>query len=560
MNATGPSEIRTWMRHYFQADQSDSPLQGQNSDNSRLTDAIAGYMRNADGGTLHRLFYEPDVETWRTLYQSVASKRQFSALDLVTWLDETKTEILRIYATDIQLQNSNRMSFRSGANENADEHNTENGIKREFDGEAYLYIPTLLDNAMQQIFAGCWGISDEPTPAHVIDRLKGVYGRVVSGFYQVDRDNAVYGLAKSLEEKKQGPLSSKKGHFAVLQECAAAVIYNATPDFDFTSLSMEDILSFGFDAVPNEKDHATLKEENSNRVSKFIKEFTEKTQIALSQSSCETTFEKIKYQNPLEAISSKSGVFQQIMSILLYGEDDEAKINKYVASLDSNQDVLVDKREEHVRMMYGYTQYGWGENVLLTPAQLHRIMTRLATDKKVPLKDKTQILVDALSHPTTIPEAISQALFDSIEPSISEAEIMGVFAALESFSGPFNYNKQDAEKLQRLRFVPAQQDRLLNLYEQALSKEKDVLTKWEDLFRSPFFSSDKVLSKAAAACQILKTTKPEAVRSFLSRHQDKCGKNDEATKQSVEAMLKEIPKPQRLRRAYLSRPGLLKKI
>jgi hypothetical protein len=129
---------------------------------------VVGHMRTGNNEQLHRLFYQPDVGAWSAFYQQV-TRRQFSTVDLIDLLDQTKSKIFTAY---------------SG--------------KSVGDKDAYFYIPTLFDQLMQQIFAGRWGFSDEPTPDDVIDRLKGVYGRVVSGLTTVHEYYPLH-IIKSLE-------------------------------------------------------------------------------------------------------------------------------------------------------------------------------------------------------------------------------------------------------------------------------------------------------------------------------------------------------------------------
>jgi len=91
------------------------------------------------------------------------------------------------------------------------------------DKKAYFYIPTLFDNAMQQIFAGCWGISDEPVEDRVIRNLKEVYGRVVSGVLTTTNSyGSLQGIVESLEGEKSGSLATKQAHLAALQESVGA--------------------------------------------------------------------------------------------------------------------------------------------------------------------------------------------------------------------------------------------------------------------------------------------------------------------------------------------------
>ena len=55
----GSSQVGATMHHYFQNDDSKSPLVGNNDDSSRLVDVVAGHMKAGDGVFLQELFYLP---------------------------------------------------------------------------------------------------------------------------------------------------------------------------------------------------------------------------------------------------------------------------------------------------------------------------------------------------------------------------------------------------------------------------------------------------------------------------------------------------------------------
>ncbi|RZI45880.1 hypothetical protein [Candidatus Finniella inopinata] len=417
-------------------------------------------MRAADGEMLHRLFYEPKVDAWLALYQKVAPERQFSALDLVTWLDETKTNIFDAYAAPQGPE--------------------------PIDRAVYLYIPTLFDNAIQKIYTGClWRKSNlesvdfsDKRDELVKDKIIEVYNSAVSGLYLVKPKGRVFWLEKSSEEKKGKAPNSKKSHFV------------------------------------------------------------------LSELSHEQIQQKIFAKDPLKDIKYSKKEFGQITSILLFGEMDDDMI--YSEDDDDTiyweEDVPYNDSNGCPKSLYTVSCYGHGLK-LLTPAQLRRIMTSLATDQHVSLKIKTNLLYAAFQHPTTTPEAISQALFACVKASIPEPGIIGAFDWLQHFSDQF-HSELNVEKFQKLHFSPSRQDQLLKLYEEALKKRSEnLLSKWETLFKSPLFSKDKVFSKALAACQILKDIMPKVVQSFLSSHEDKWVQGDEETKKSVEAMLMEISNP-----------------
>ena len=257
----------------FQDDASGSPLAGADDDSSRLVDVVAGYMKAADGKSLHSLFYQPDVGAWQNLYRQVTRGKEFSTLDLIALLDTTKARIFSPYTA----------------------------IERAVDTESYLYIPTLFDNAMQQIFAGCWGISDEPLEDRVIRNLKEVYGRVVSGMIKFDSDgnpgDELRNLIKSLEDKESGSSSTEQAHFAALQECAVAVVYSALEPM-----------------VPAEHRHEFT-------LDGFLDMLKKGMNIQLSQSSFERTLEHVGYQNPLVGIVCDVGNFNRIASRLRNFED-----------------------------------------------------------------------------------------------------------------------------------------------------------------------------------------------------------------------------------------------
>ncbi len=214
----------------------------------QLADTIVGYIIGNNQAALVSLFKDPDVNAWSTLYQRV-TRQQFSTIDLVTLLDQTKTKIL-----------GNRGAI-------------------EYGPLAYHNVRAFLDTAMRQIFEGCWGISDEPVAAGVINHLKGVYGRIVSGLVTFDPNKQpdtapVEALVKSLQAKKQDASPRVRAHLAALQECVAAVSYHVVKA-----------------ALPVGVNEYDLAETVRTRLNK-------QTGASLTEASFEELLKIVRYQNP----------------------------------------------------------------------------------------------------------------------------------------------------------------------------------------------------------------------------------------------------------------------
>ncbi len=221
----------------------------------QLADTIVGYIIGNNQAALVSLFKDPDVNAWSTLYQRV-TRQQFSTIDLVTLLDQTKTKIF-----------GNRGAIEYGL-------------------LAYHNVPALLDTAMRQIFEGRWGFSDEPVAAGVINHLKGVYGRVVSGLVTFDPNKKpdtapVEALVKSLQAKKQGALPTVR---AALQECVAAVSYHVVKA-----------------ALPVGVNEYDLAETVRTRLS-------QQTGTSLTEASFEELLKIVRYQNPVD-VAQETGSF-----------------------------------------------------------------------------------------------------------------------------------------------------------------------------------------------------------------------------------------------------------
>ncbi|RZI45919.1 hypothetical protein [Candidatus Finniella inopinata] len=207
-------KIGKLMTTYFSTDTSTSPLSGRDS-GSQLVKLVAGHMKAGNGKILHRLFYKPDANQWSTLYQEVKPSQAFSALNLVKFLDKTKTDLLNAYR----------------------------GVKRIVDGEACLHVATLFDNAMQQIFEGCWGFSDAPTPTDDIKALKQIYGRLVSGLLPTMAGEPQNHLGQLEQQKNKSADARIQGHFAALQECFIAVLLSASNATSNANASLAETLS-----------------------------------------------------------------------------------------------------------------------------------------------------------------------------------------------------------------------------------------------------------------------------------------------------------------------------
>ncbi|RZI45753.1 alpha/beta hydrolase family protein [Candidatus Finniella inopinata] len=233
------SQLAKFLGDTFKDDKSASPFTNAPDDCSQLIDAVVNHMRVGDDEQLRRLFYQPDVNAWVTFYQQV-TKKQFSTVDLIDLLDQTKSRLFAAYS-----------------GKSADDDN------------AYFYAPTLFDQLMQQIFAGCWGISDQPTPDDTINHLKRIYGRVVSGLATV-HEYYPLGIIKSLESKKAQSSPIETAHFAALQECAASVYSHLRATSGVDPYSVDDFRL-------------------STNVSFFLPSF-------------EKTLGQIHYQNPLSCI------------------------------------------------------------------------------------------------------------------------------------------------------------------------------------------------------------------------------------------------------------------
>jgi len=448
----GSSQVGATMRHYFKDDKSESPLVGINDDSSRLVGAVAGYMKAADGELLYGLFYQPDVGAWQNLYRQATGGKAFSILDLIALLDTTKTSIFDVY----------RAQDRP-------------------DTEAYFYIPTLFDNAMQQIFAGCWGISDEPVEDHVMRGLKEVYGRVISGVLTTtDSYGPLQDIVESLEAKKTGSSPTAQAHLAVLQECAASVLYGKINSQGGSDCSIED----------------------------FFGEFQQRTGVQLSQPSFGLTLEHVHYQNPLAGILLEDDTFRRIASGILNPLDEEAlkERDSQYAMFDlmcsSDSAPTVEQIEADL--------------VGKTPGEKYGYLQKVFVESEAPGKQ------------------ISEVAFDIVSGLDPATQIDDVFGWVGEISG--NFGQDFSGKT--LSFTPAEQDRLLSMFEQSLgalieSEPGRILGELDRLLSRPsIFSLEKILAKTAAACRLVKSKHPAElgrVQHFLSRHTDKWSTADQAT-------------------------------
>lgn len=444
-----------------------SPLQDKDSASSRLLDAVFKYSRPS--ANCDPLFKNPDVNVWAKLYAKATGK-SFSTLDLIDLLDTTKADIL----------------------------NACRNVTTAKAAGIYSQIPKLFDNAMRQIFAGCWGISDEPAPASVVDRLKGVYGRVVSGMLTREVGGAG-DLFESLEKQKQNASSGlNKAHFAALQECAAAVLYSVTE--------------------PEDED-----------VSQFIDKFKEKHSISLSQDSFKETLKKISYENPYKGIQCRlasrffnpddkeTGTTEHTQdSISMYGTPEG--IGKTQTEIEATMNwyhgLFMKFIEENPN------SNGSGFPPLLAPRELkalseeniQNILLYLPTDDRVEVLHKYFYLKALSLRPYINLRALNKAVFK-------------MFSGLDP-NKPVNYIVTCVLRLSRelggkVSFTSEQQKAMLDLYEKALLQhpKKNVLSLWVDLLNPvSFFSPKEVLSKLEIAVGDIKLKLPgEDIASFLSK-------------------------------------------
>ena len=455
--ASSSQVVGATMHRYFQNDDSESPLAGNNDDSSRLVDAVAGYMKAADGETLCGLFYEPDLGAWQNLYQRVTRGKEFSTLDLIALLDTTKTSIFDAYRDN----------------------------PMEADKKSYFYIPTLFDNAMQKIFAGRWGISDEPTPDHVINHLKEVYGRVVSGVLTTTNSyDSLQGIVESLEGEKSGSSATKQAHLAALQESVGAVWHS-------------DILS-----------------QQQERIAKFMIEFRKCMDPLLSQSSFRGTLEHVHYQNPLVGILDRDDTFTRIALGILNPSDEQEDAGGA----------------------------GGAHFAFLNPALSVEAIEADLVSIPIP-RDQFLFLQKVFIESKTPGKQISKVAFDivsGLDPATQTNDVLG-------WVGMISTNFEDSSG-KTLSFTPAEQDTLLGMLEQSLNGLPEfelgrVFGELDRLLSGPsVFSLEKILAKAAAACRLVKNRHPAElgrVQHFLEQHQDKWGAADDATQVLVAEMQSE---------------------
>jgi|GEM_PF-6132478 len=287
----GQSQLAKLLSDTFKDDQSASPLADAPDHNSRLADMVVGHMRAGNDEQLNRLFYQPDIGAWSVFYRQITGQ-QFSTVGLIDLLDQTKSKIFTAYSGKIV-----------------------------GDKDAYFYIPTLLDQLIQKIFTERWGFSDEPTPDDVIDRLKGVYGRVVSGLATVHEYYPLH-IIKSLEAQKEQSSPTEAAHFTAPQECAAAVYSHLR-------------------SVPKSAPYS-------------VDDFKKSTNVSFSTPSFEITLRQIHYKNPLETIVCDRTNFRTLAWSLINPEWNPIK---------NRQDVL-----ERVKAALN-KEFGAAEDVELTSEQ-----------------------------------------------------------------------------------------------------------------------------------------------------------------------------------------------
>ena len=313
----------------------------------QLADTIVGYIIGNNQAALVSLFKDPDVNAWSTLYQRV-TRQQFSTIDLVTLLDQTKTKIL-----------GNRGAI-------------------EYGPLAYHNVRAFLDTAMRQIFEGCWGISDEPVAAGVINHLKGVYGRVVSDILVASHDNQRYqvvsGIAQSLEDKKADVSAKVSAHLTALQECIAAVMYT----------------------------HAT--QTAAQPVGGFLEAFNKQTGASLSQPSFKALLEIVRYQNPVDVVPETGGfsILQRTslsaarLSIGIYPTDFEtlSKLNPETQanhvlfsvrhlSEENDIDALTPQQQDQLLDLFGKARETLKDNAEKRLDSWHRLMPRRNKNKPI---------------------------------------------------------------------------------------------------------------------------------------------------------------------------------
>ena len=322
-------------------------MAGQSAQN-KLANTIVRYIVENHEQELHKLFNKPNVNAWSTLYQQVTGQ-QFSILGLVNLLDQTKT---KIFGNRVAIEQSGLLN--------------------------YFNVPLLLDTAMRQIFEGCWGISDEPVAAGVINHLKGVYGRVVSDILVASHDNQRYqvvsGIAQSLEDKKADVSAKVSAHLTALQECIAAVMYT----------------------------HAT--QTAAQPVGGFLEAFNKQTGASLSQPSFKALLEIVRYQNPVDVVPETGGfsILQRTslsaarLSIGIYPTDFEtlSKLNPETQanhvlfsvrhlSEENDIDALTPQQQDQLLDLFGKARETLKDNAEKRLDSWHRLMPRRNKNKPI---------------------------------------------------------------------------------------------------------------------------------------------------------------------------------
>lgn len=149
-NVYNKNQVKALVKTVFLHNKKDTPsLETSNIVVKNFMEHVKVLIENANGEELYKLFYQPDWEIWSKLYNNITHQTA-SGIKIVELLDQTKTAILLAYKG------------------------------KKIDGEnANFYISSLIDEAIFNIFSGCWGIDDKPVESSLQKKLLGILDRTL---------------------------------------------------------------------------------------------------------------------------------------------------------------------------------------------------------------------------------------------------------------------------------------------------------------------------------------------------------------------------------------------
>ena len=350
--------------------------------------------------------------------------------------------------------------------------------------DAYFSVHSLLDLALEKIFGGCWGISDEKLPDDTINGLKGVYGRVVSGLFRMAGSRLVGELADSLQEKKRQPLRSayERSHLEALQECAAAVLYEGNSSRGYSGFEHE-----------------------------FLTDFNQQIDAFLSLPSFQQTMRHARYRDPFDGIGMDDN---DIISILSFRDSKFGKERVVYLRDDSDQERALKVAMLPMTHDYDGVLYAWGEEKL-TKSQAKDVLIALSNDKRWNVVEKNnylQKLLDLLPADAEVSAVITR-IVSKLDPTTQADQVIETVREIATRRSGFGGCGEGEAK--KLCLMPQNQEILLNLYEQALSNLEPNpnrrISSWISLrgYSESNFNPIKLALKTLTACEHIQDEKHE---------------------------------------------------